>query len=263
MNKRFLLSSLVLACGVALPTSTAEAQSAEDILNESLERYRASTEGIDRYTVVQDVMGFESTITLEKQVVDGYTILVPAGEGAPSSMSSFQRMYPELASRARLEGEDEVDGETVYALHIDDFSGVDFGPVGAGAGDFNPRDGTFFIGTDTYLLRKMEMEGEVTTEEGTNPFAFEVLMQDYREVEGMWHPFLVTVTGAAAGVSEDDLREARKALSEMEEQLERMPEAQRAMAEQMMKGHMERLDTILESGAFEMTITTKELLINP
>ncbi len=266
MKKARLSPVLVAPLAVAVWTSPARAQSAAEVFESALERYEASVEGIDRYTTVQEVMGMEVALTFEKQVVDGHPVFVPVGQAEGSDFSSAIQYFPQMAERARMEGREEVGGEPCYVVTIDDFTGLDFGQMAAAGqeGEFTPREGTFFIDTDSYLMRKMALEGDVETDGEVSSLEVEAHMQDWRQVEGMWHPFLVTVRtlGAIPGMSEEDMEEARQAMAEMEEQLAEMPASQRAMAERMMGGQMERLQEMLESGTFEMTIVTKEVRVN-
>jgi hypothetical protein len=90
------------------------------------------------------------------------------------------------------------------------------------------------------------------------------VLSDYRDVEGMLHPYLmqITATGLAAGMSEEEAEEARKNLAEMEEKLEEMDASQRAMVERMMGGQMDNLRKMLESGQFEITVVTKKVRVN-
>ncbi len=266
MKKARLSPVLVAPFAVALGTNSASAQSAAEVFESALERYAASVEGIDRYTTVQEVMGMDVTLTFEKQVVDGHPVFVPVGEGQSSDFSSAIQYFPQMAERARMGGREEVGGEPCYVVTIEDFTGLDFGQMAAVGqeGEFTPREGRFFIGTDSYLMRKMVIEGDIRTDGEMSPLEVEAVMDDWRQVEGMWHPFLVTVRtlGAVPGMSEEDLEEAREAMAQMEEQLAEMPASQRAMAERMMGGQMERLQEMLESGTFEMTIVTKEVRVN-
>ncbi len=80
----------------------------------------------------------------------------------------------------------------------------------------------------------------------------------------MLHPFQlhITATGLAAGMSEEEMEEARRGLAEMEKNLEGMDATQRAMVERMMGGQMEKLRKMLESGQFEITVVTKEVRVN-
>ncbi len=255
-----------LAVVLALPPAVA-AQSAEKILMTSLEEYERRMEGIENYTIVQETMGFETSITFERTEVDGRTVFLPKGqEGASSGgMSNFYRMYPKIAERAELEGKASVDGKQCHVIAVD-LSGldVDQGMDMGGRGDFIPKKGKLYVDTDDYVIRKMEMEGEITVDGETRPMTAVTVLSDYREVEGLLHPFQVdiTATGLAAGMSEEDAEEARKGLEEMEKNLEGMDASQRAMVERMMGPQMEKLLKMLETGQFEITVITKEVRVN-
>ncbi|MCZ6824162.1 MAG: hypothetical protein O7E50_00570 [Gemmatimonadetes bacterium] len=257
---------LPLAVVLAFPPAAA-AQPAKEILMTSLEEYERRMEGIENYTIVQETMGFETSITFVRTEVEGRTVFVPKGkEGASSAgMSTFYSMYPKIAERAELEGKALVDGEQCHVVVVD-LSGLDLDQEMAmgDRGDFIPRKGKLYVDTDDHLIRKMEMEGEITADGKTRPMTAVTVLSDYREVEGMLHPFQVhiTATGLSAGMSEEDAEEARKGLEEMERNLEGMDASQRAMVERMMGGQMEKLRKMLETGQFEITTITKEVRVN-
>ncbi|MEJ2319624.1 MAG: hypothetical protein P8Y10_11615 [Gemmatimonadales bacterium] len=257
---------LPLAVVLALP-SVATAQSAEEILMTSLEEYEQRMEGIDNYTIVQETMGFETELTFLRTEVEGRTVFVPKGQDAASGgVSNFYRMYPKIAERAELQGTEPVDGERCFVVAINDFSGLDLNQEMAmgDQGSFTPKTGLLYVDTDDHLIRKMEMEGEITRDGQTSPMTAVTLLSDYRDVEGMLHPYSmqITATGLAAGMSEEEAAEARKNLAEMEERLEGMDASQRAMVERMMGGQMANLRKMLESGQFEITVVTKEVRVN-
>ena len=259
---------LPLAVLLALP-SGAIAQSAKKILMTSLEEYEQRMEGIENYTVVQETMGFETELTFVRTKDDeGRTVFVLKGQEDANSggMSNFYRMYPKIAERAELEGRESVDGEQCHVVAINDFSGLDLNQEMAMGeqGSFVPKTGLLYVDTDDHLIRKMQMEGEITRDGQTSPMTAVTVLSDYRDVEGMLHPYLlnITATGLAAGMSEEDAEEARKSLAEMEKNLEGMDDTQRAMVERMMGGQLEKLRKMLESGQFEITVVTKEVRVN-
>ncbi len=131
-------------------------------------------------------------------------------------------------------------------------------------GSFVPKTGLLYVDTDDHLIRKMQMEGEITRDGQTSPMTAVTVLSDYRDVKGMLHPYLlnITATGLAAGMSEEDAEEARKSLAEMEKNLEGMDDTQRAMVERMMGGQLDKMRKMLESGQFEITVVTKEVRVN-
>jgi len=159
-----------------------------------------------------------------------------------------------------------VDGEQCHVVAINDFSELDLNQemTMGDQGDFVPKTGLLYVDTDDHLIRKMQMEGEITRDGQTSPMTAVTVLSDYRDVEGMLHPFLlhITATGLAAGMSEEEAEEARKSLAEMEKNLEGMDDTQRAMVERMMGGQLEKLRKMLESGQFELTVVTKEVRVN-
>lgn len=261
-------AALAIAAAFACAWAPLAAQSAEQILLTSLERHEERMEGIESYTVVQETMGFETTVTFERSEIDGHAVFVPAGqeEGGSSAMASFYELYPKIAERAELRGQETVDGEECWIVGIDDLSDLELDERMAmgDQGEFVPTELTLYIDTSDYLVRKMSMEGEITADGETRPTAAEVHLADYREVEGVLHPFTtrITATGTPPGMSEKDLEKTRKSLADMEKQLEEMDESQRAMVERMMGPQMEKLREMLESGQFELTMTTKEVRVN-
>jgi hypothetical protein len=255
---------LPLAVILAMP-SVGTAQSAKEILMTSLEEYEQRMEGIENYTTVQETMGFETELTFVRTEVEGRTVFVPKGqEEAGGGMSNFYRMYPKIAERAELEGKESVDGEQCHVVAIDDLSGLDLNQEMGGQGAFLPKTGLLYVDTDDHLIRKMRMEGEITRDGQTSPMTAVTILSDYRDVEGMLHPYLlnITATGLAAGMSEEDAADARKSLEEMEENLEGMDASQRAMVERMMGPQIEKLRKMLESGQFEISVITKEVRVN-
>jgi hypothetical protein len=258
-------TALIVALTLGLPGS-GEAQSAEDIFMTALDRYEQRMEGIDSYTIVQETMGFESTVRLERSEMDGRSVFLPAGSAERGAgIADFHRLYPQLIERASVEGKESVDGSDCHVVAIEDFEGIDMGQdMNMGEGSFEPKRGVFYIDDDEYVIRKMTMDGEMESNGELQPFSMTSLISDYREVEGMLHPFLITVSlqGSVPGMSEEEIADLHRQMEEMEKQLAEMPEGQRAMVERMMKPQMERLEQMMGGGGMEVTIRTLEVRVN-
>ena len=67
-----LLVSLLTLSAVLAPV--APAQNAQEIIQTAIDRYEQRMSGVENYTIVQDVMGFESTSYYEKHTVDGRSV---------------------------------------------------------------------------------------------------------------------------------------------------------------------------------------------
>lgn len=256
------------ATGVARPLS---AQSGGDVLRTALDRYEARMEGVESYTVVQEVMGFESQTRFERREVEGRSTFVPRTEdGSTAARGAPQAPYTEfiaLADRATLEGTATVDGEESHVVTVTDFEGVDvWNPAGGGrAGDFIPERASFYIDTDDYLIRRMEMSGTASVPGGDEEeVSFVVDFRDYREVEGLIHPFVlqVTVAGLAGQISPEQREELRSSLEEMRARMAEMSEEQRQMVEETMSGQLERMETMLAQGTMGLTVEVTEIRVN-
>ena len=240
------------------------AQPADEILMAALDKYEGRMAAIDSYKVVQETMGFATEHTFVRSDLEGRTVFLPKDqEKAGGGMANFYRMYPKIAERATVEGKEDVDGEQCWVVAIDDFSGLELDEEMAMGerGEFVPKRGKLFVDTDAPVIRKMAMEGEITAEGETRPMTAETLLTDYRETDGMLHPYLlqITATGLAAGMSEEEMAQAQKSLAELEKNLDGMDPSEREMVERMMGPQIKRLREMLASGKFEITVVTKEL----
>jgi len=251
-----------------LPSAALHAQSAREVLERAAELHRERMEGVENYTVTQEVMGFESTTYFERVERDGDSFFAPrartgsaAGERAPENPYA---VLDRLAGRAALEGVEEMDGETCHVVTVADLEGTDlFGPAG-GAGEFEPERATFLVDVDDHLVRAMRLAGTAVVAEESRDVSFEALFRDYREVGGLLHPFRteVSTTGLGAGMSEEERREARRSMEEMRKQMAEMSDRQRAMMERMMGGQMERFERMLATGAMDFAVEVTEIRVN-
>jgi len=276
-RRRTPIILLLLAGFFALPAGL-QAQSAAEIMQRAVEAQAERLSGIENITLVQEVMGMETSMYMEKRDMGGTSVLYPVSvtmggmtQPVPQDMSQadwaspFQEAWVE---RARLVGEEELDGRQVQVLVIDDFSGLEMPSVPSSSqqgADLRPVSIRFWMDTDQYLTRKVFTELEGTDPEG-NPTSvqMEMFLEDYRDVDGYVHPFVTrTVMQGMMEAADLDRDEVRAQLEEMRAQLESMPQAQRAMVEGMMGAQIERLEGMLEGeGGMEMTITVKEIKVN-
>lgn len=272
--------ALFVAASLAV-AGNAQSQSSSEILQRMLDAHVERADGVDNYTLVQEVMGFESEMYFEKEMAEGLpmfrlrqtkmggrVITQPDADDA-----GWERMYqllPELMERAEYVGRGEAHGFRVHVIEIRNLDEVDFAPIPESDGsEFAPETMRLHVDADQWIVRRAELSGSVTSEGQQHDFTADVEMTDYRDVEGMLHPHLVTMSVSgladAMGVSNEDMAEMREQLEEMKKQMEQMPEAQRKMMEQMMSQRMAGLEQMLgDSGDGAMTIEmrVKELRVN-
>jgi hypothetical protein len=272
---RPILSALVLSA--ALP-GLMQGQSAAEIMRQALDAQVDRLAGVENVRIVQDIMGMETSVYMEKREMDGVPVLFPVSisvagmtNPVPQDMAQSDWSNPfqdEWIERAKLEGEETLDGHRSYILAIDDFNGLELPgmPGGNQAGGITPKSMRFWMDRDDFLTRKVEMDMEGKGQDGSpQNIHMELFMEDYREVDGYIHPFVTrTLTRGMMQAADLDQAEIEAQLAQMRAQLDQIPEAQRAMVEGMLNAQIERLETMLnsEDGNMEMTITVKEIRVN-
>jgi hypothetical protein len=266
---RFLTAALVIP--LALPVA-ARAQSAADILNRMLSEYERRSQGVENYTIVQETMGMETVTYFEKETVDGHPVfrlrstraggmVMTEHDSEADGWDEFYSLAPQMISRAEYEGRDQIEGRAVHVVVVNDLDEIGFGqgPAPEDA-DFQPERGRFYVDADQWVVRRMEFEGSMTAQDETHDVKSVADFSDFREIDGMLHPFLMDVTVEGFGEAMDP--EMRGQLAEMKRELEQMPEAQRKMVEQMMKAQMENLEQMGDEGGMKIQIKVKELRVN-
>lgn len=268
------LPFLLLAFALPLPVA---AQSGPDLMRRAAAAHEERLSGVENVTIVQEMMGMETTLYMERRDIGGTATLVPVetdvgGMTVPSpeiNSSNWSAAFQdEWIERIRAEGTEVVDGRTLQVLVIDDFSGLDLqdmtGP-GMDDAEFLPQRSRYLLDPEDLVLRSMTMEGEVEREDGQRaPVRMEMHMDDYREVDGYLHPFAsrMRVSGMMEAMDADQ-EEMRAQLAQMREQFDALPENQRAMLGGMLREQMERIESMMgDDGSMEMVITVRELRVN-
>jgi len=256
------------------PTS-AVAQDAQALMRRAMDAQAERLAGVENVTVVQETMGMEMSMYMEKRDVGGMPVLMPVSvtvggmvQTMPQDMAQadwsnpFQEAWVE---RTRLVGTDELDGEKVLVFLIEDFSGLELPRLPgseAQTEDFRPNSFRYSMGEDDLLLRKVEMNGEIRGQDGSySPIQMTMFMEDYREVDGYIHPFVTRVlTKGMMEAADVDQEELRQQLEQMRAQMENIPEAMRGMVQ----GQIDQLERMLGGSGegMEVTITVKDLKVN-
>lgn len=261
-----LLGAFVAVAVVS--TAAVEAQTAREIVDAALDRHEEQTRGIDDYTVVQEIMGMETTTHYERVTREGRSVFVPRegaalGEDAPEDPFTLLKL---MGERAEYAGTEDVDGLESHVLVLTDFEDDVFDAFWPPEeeGEWTPEEARFYLDTEELAFRKIVLEGSVTRNDVTRSGTMTMWMRDYRDVEGLYYPFRTdfALEGLAPEISPEEERDIRMALEELEEELAGMPEAQREQLEQMMGGQLERMEEMLAGGTMEVTIRVKEIRVN-
>jgi hypothetical protein len=267
-------SLFALALALALVPS-APAQSAEEVLRETLSRYEAEMAGVDDYTLTQEVMGTEVTTYAERAggepLAYDYYLVTPGGlQGMGDDRAATSNPFlllDRIADEAEYAGTEDVQGVRAHVVTVDDFGDIARG-LGAvpeqAEGEFDIDRATFYLGTDDYRLHKMTMEGTMTSGGRTSPVRFETLLSDYRTTEGFTTSYRMAMTmrGAEGQVSDAEREDARRQLEQARAQMEEMPAAQREMMERMMGDRLEQLEQMLGGGGFSMEMIVTDVKVN-
>ena len=257
---------------VALCTPPASAQTASEIVDRMLEAYEESAESVENYTVVQDVMGFQSELHFEKEIQDGHPVFQlrnSSTDGFAADLDedlSYTDVYaaaPKLKEHARYGGTEQMDGAEVHVLVIDDLAALGLAQTSAPEDtEFHPRIGRIYVDAETWLPRRMEFVGDLDTGDGVVEVTSTIDLQDYRDDDGLLLPYrtVVRMDGLAAAIDP----EMRAELEELQRQLEELPEEQRAMVEQMFAGRMEQMEALLdgEDGGMTVEMNVLEVRVN-
>ena len=186
------ISLVVMALGLsAVVPSVATPQDAREIIQSAIDRYEQRMSGVENYTIVQDVMGFESTSYYEKRTVDGrsvFKLIDTYGDDSQDDMGEMYEGFIEVADRARYSGKEDVAGNQTYVLTVDDFSGLALQDKND---NFKPKQGTFYLDTNDYIIRRIVMKGVVERDGQQQPATADMLFEDYRTVSTWTKPLTV------------------------------------------------------------------------
>jgi hypothetical protein len=260
---------------VALAAASGSAQSVADIVEDMYDAYERQAAGIDNYTLVQSVMGFESTSYFEKETVDGRPVFRMTESGGSSDGFNFSLggddtgagdIYvfgPELIEHGHYDGREQIDGSEAHVIAIDDLSQLALAQQPTPDDmEFLPRSGRLFVDADRLIPRRMEFVGDAETPGGSTEVTVTVDFQDIRSVEGLLipHHTSMRITGLQAMMDP----EMQDQLREMEQQLAALPAEQRQMMERMMGAQLEQLRQMMSGGgdAMSVDVMVSEVRVN-
>jgi hypothetical protein len=209
--------------------------------------------------MVKEMAGSHAVFRVQDTRVDGMTGAQQFQAPADVSADLFTEL-PTLGEHARYVKRDAIDGKAVHVVEIPDLSRARAFQNARQSPDarFEPGRGTFFVDADLWVPRRMIIEGQVTREGKTSDVTMTMDLQDYREVEGMLHPFrtMARVEGMVDPEMQAQIRQ-------MKQQMEQLPEAQRNMMEQMLQGQMGQfMKMIGDDGSVTFEGTVRELRVN-
>ena len=267
-----LVATLAL---VSMPVAGVSAQSVSDIVDQMYAAYERQVANVDNYTLVQTMMGIESTSYFEKETVDGHPVFRLKSGSAGGNNLNFSlgdddtglgdvyEFGPELVQHARYAGREQIDGASAHVLAIDDLSQVSLAQQSTPDDmQFTPKTGRVYVDADRLIPRRMEFTGDATTQAGTSEVTVTIDLQDIREVQGLLIPYrtAMEITGLQGMMDP----ETQAQLRQMEEQLAALPPDQRAQMERMLGPQLEQIRKMAAGSgdAMSIDVTVSDVRVN-
>lgn len=183
------------------------------------------------------------------------------------------RMAAEFRQRARTAGRETMGGREAYVIRAEGLEDVRMDQPANGP-RFTLRTVTMWVDAEHYVPLRLAMEGRVEGSE--TPVIIELEERRYRAFGPLYEPTVRTMrlSGLMEAMATDprqrrDLQrareEARKSQAEMarmEEQLAKMPAAQRRLIEGQMERARAQLNMIANEGVFEVEVALEIIGVN-
>jgi len=279
MNYKALTLLLLIGSYVPLPAFAADAQ---EIIDKVVALQEERREGVNRYIVEQEAMGYVSKITFERTTVTGpdgepvdtFRMVMPdgmmqQGEDAVMSQDDFEDMAQEavysiaaFSESAELVGTETVDGKKAYHLvaeNLDRKRSFDENQ------EFTLQTINAWIDAGEYVPLKLVMDGTMDTDGTPRPVTIETIERDYRTVPGsnMYEPYqqVMRLTGEMADETKRQMEDARAQLEEFDRQMAEMPESQRNMMMNMMGEQIEMMRKMAAGDGIEIVTNVRSITV--
>ena len=265
------VSASLLLCVLVAPRVAG--QSVADVVNQMYDSYERQAQGVDNYTLTQRAMGVDIVNYFEKEMVDGHPVFKVKSSGMQGfsfgmgdqdvGQGDIFVLGPQLIDHGQYSGTEQIDGRTVHVISVDDVSELGLSaPAGAEDLKFKPRSGRFYIDQEMLVPRRMEFEGDATTDTGTHQVTMQMNLLDYQNDGGLLipHRAVMQISGLSAMVDDD----MRKQFEDMQAQLAALPPDQRAQMERMLGPQMEQIKKMMSGDGDGMTVevTVTDVSVN-
>jgi hypothetical protein len=276
MNTRPGTRSAAFTLAIMLSATSAHAQaSAAKILTLALQQQEARMRGVENFTLVHRVMGLQSTLYVEREMVAGrprYRMRVVETEGhdppatvIPEWVNAYDG-FEEFIARARLLEPQTIDGRRVLVVAVD---GLAASPADSTAGpphEIEVRQPTryIYIDEEDHVMRRMVMEGVAGVEGPGRPATVEISNDDFRMVGGMLYPFRTAVRtrGSAGATPPAELELLMQELTVLRTLMEAVPPERRPLTERMLRPMVDQLERMLAGKDFVVTVEVVDLRLN-
>lgn len=281
MNCKATALLLLVSSLVPVPAFAADAQ---DIIDKVMELQEERREGVTRYIVEQEAMGYVSKIAFERTTVTGpdgepmdtFRMILPdnmlrqgSGEDPVMSQDDFEDMAQEavhsiaaFSESAVLVGTETVEGRKAYHLVADNLDRTRSFDENQ---EFTLQTINAWIDAEEYVPLKLIMDGTMDMDGTSRPVTIENIERDYRTVpnSNMYEPYqqVMRLTGEMADETKKQMQEARAQLEEFDKQMAEMPESQRKMMMNMMGEQIEMMRTMAAGDGIEIVTNVRSITV--
>ncbi|MGM0498146.1 MAG: hypothetical protein ACQESJ_09535 [Bacteroidota bacterium] len=260
--KRFVLLFITIAA-VLSNTANSQDQKAVEILESMQEKYGQSIKDIEDYIMEKG----SHTIYYKKAFTEeGRPYFKTKSKGDMQSASVTNKdLYSQFSSqakeRATYEGTDEVDGNEVHVIYIDQMEIAGFNA------DKDTEDTVediyLYVDSDKLVVRKMEYTTKSQIKGGeVRKISPVVKNRDFRNVEGMLIPYETATVVKGLTLTEEERGKIEKGLNDFEKKLEEMPESQREMMEEMAGDKIEKYRKMIQEDQYRQISQVKNIEVN-
>lgn len=266
MNRTYLL--LISVCiGIA---SWANAQpSASELADRILDKQSEQLRRIERVTITSSmdagpVQGMTMTARYRRVERDGRYMLESVGDSDIEvfSVSAVEELSEAVRAASSVR-EDQLDGDAVYVVTIDDPEALRaLGEMSGETDEFDtsyPKEAVLWLDRRDLIPYRMTMRQD---EDGAE-IQIEVRMDDYQIHQGLpvAHQTRLKISGMQQMIGEGELEKALREMRQLQQQLDQMPPEQRAMIEQMIAPQIAQLEELASTGETTMVVRVTDVSV--
>ena len=189
-----------------------EAQSVAEVVEGMYAAVERQAEGVQNYTLSQQVMGFDTYNYFEKQLLDGrpvFRLELTDGSGFSFGLGGEDVglgdvfIYgPKFLEHGIYAGTEQIGNFSVHVLTVEGAAAQEIVPPrGPDQVEYRPRTVRLYVDAQLMVPRRILVEGEAVTDTGPQPLSIQLDMQSILPIESMLVPFKTTLQ--IAGMSVD------------------------------------------------------------
>jgi hypothetical protein len=166
----------------------------------------------------------------------------------------------EFAPMARFDGTETLDGRTAFVVRAD----VNRTQRGEDGDEFTIKTVSLWIDTAEYVPLRSKIDGLARSGGETRAITIEKLDRDYRRVGSLYVPYqqVMRIAGVMDAEQQAQMQQAQQQMTELEAQMQQMPESQRRMIMNTMGPQLEMMKNMASGGGIELVTDVHEVRVN-